>query len=44
MTIITEKPESVDVCHSCLGDILKGEALVRDRKGNPLHAYCKGED
>ena len=32
------------VCRSCLGDILKGESLVRDRKGNPLHAWCKGDE
>ena len=44
MNAVQKRPEKVAVCVFCLGDILKGEALVRDRKGNPLHAWCKGED
>ena len=41
---MTGEPEHIDVCRSCLGHILKEEVLVRDRKGNPLRAYCEGED
>ena len=44
MNTVQKQPEKVAVCVSCLGDILKGEPLVSDRKGNPLHAWCKGED